>query len=70
MLYLPEEDRLRSYTDHLLKDNIIGKNEVKKVSLFFVNQQFMENAKADLETTLKTVEPYVLKTLIRCYALK
>ena len=63
ILQLQEEDRLRSYTDKLLKDNIIGRNGVKKGTQFFVNPQLIKNAKVNLKTTLKTVEPYVLRTL-------
>lgn len=64
ILQLQAEDRLRSYTDKLLKDNIIGRNGAKKGTQFFVNPQLIKNAKVNLKTTLKTVEPYVLKTLI------
>lgn len=64
MLQLQEEERLRSYTDKLLKDNIIGRNGAKKGTQFFVNPQLIKNAKVNLKTTLKTVEPYVLRTLI------
>ena len=64
ILHLQEEYRLRSYTDKLLKDNIIGRNGVKKGTQFFVNPQLIKNAKVNLKTTLKTVEPYVLRTLI------
>lgn len=64
ILQLQAEDRLRSYTDRLLKDNIIGRNGAKKGTQFFVNPQLIKNAKVNLKTTLKTVEPYVLKTLI------
>ena len=59
-----EADRLRSYTDKLLKDNIIGRTGAKKGTQFFVNPQLIKNAKVNLKTTLKTVEPYVLRTLI------
>lgn len=55
---------MRSYTDKLLKDNIIGRNGAKKGAQFFVNPQLIKNAKVNLKTTLKTVEPYVLRTLI------
>ena len=64
ILQLQDEDRLRSYTDKLLKDNIIGRNGAKKGTQFFVNPQLIKNAKVNLKTTLKTVEPYVLRTLI------
>lgn len=39
----------------------------RKVLSFFVNPQLIKNAKVNLKTTLKTVEPYVLRTLIMEY---
>ena len=63
-LQLSEEDRLRSYVASLLKDNLIHKNGIKKGTYFLVNPQLIKNAKTGVKTTLKTVEPHVLKTLI------
>lgn len=63
-LQLSEEERLRSYVDALLKDNLISKNGVKKGTSFYINPQLIKNAKTGIKTTLKTVEPHVLKTLI------
>lgn len=63
-LQLSEEDRLRSYVDALLKENLISKNGVKKGTCFYINPKLIKNAKAGIKTTLKTIEPHVLKTLI------
>lgn len=64
ILQLSEEERLRSYTDRLVKDNIICRNGVKKGSFFSINPQLIKNAKVNLVTTLKTLEPHALKALI------
>lgn len=63
-LQLTEENRLRSYVDLLVKENLICKSGVKKGTCFYVNPQLIKNAKTGIKTTLKTVEPHVLKTLI------
>lgn len=63
-LQLTEENRLRGYVDSLVKENLICKNGVKKGTYFYVNPQLIKNAKVGVKTTLKTVEPHVLKTLI------
>ena len=64
MLQLSEDERLRSYTDMLLRNHLIGKTGVKKGTQFSVNSQLIKNAKVNLKTSLKTIEPYVLKTLV------
>lgn len=64
LLQLTEEDRLRSYTDKLLKDGLIVNSGVKKGNWFKVNPKLIENSKANIKTTLKTIEPYALKGLI------
>lgn len=64
MLQLSEEERLRSYTDMLLREKLIGKSGVRKGTQFFVNPQLIKNAKVNLKTSLKTIEPYVLRTLV------
>ena len=48
-----EADRLRSYTDKLLKDNIIGRNGAKKGTQFFVNPQLIK--KVNLKTTISEI---------------
>jgi ATP-dependent DNA helicase RecG len=64
ILQLPEEVRLNSYTSELLKKGIIGERGVGKGSSFFVNPKIISNSKANLKTSLKTIEPYRLKALI------
>lgn len=64
ILQLSEEERLRSYTDKLVKDNIVCKEGVKKGSFFSINPQLIKNAKVNLVTTLKTLESHALKALI------
>ena len=63
-LQLSDEDRLRSYVDLLVKDNLICKRGVKKGTYFIVNPKLLQNAKTGVKTTLRTVEPHVLKTLV------
>lgn len=63
-LQLTDEDRLRSYVGNLMKQSIIQTRGNKKGTQFFVNQEVVRNAKANIITTLKTVEPHVLKALI------
>lgn len=50
-----EADRLRSYTDKLLKDNIIGRNGAKKGTPFFVNPLLIKNVKVNLKTTISEI---------------
>ena len=63
-LQLTEDSRLRSYVDGLLQEKIICKTGVKKGTQFYINPRLIENAKANITTSLRTLEPYVLKTLI------
>lgn len=64
ILQLTEEDRLRSYIDKLIKDGIICRSGVKKGSALYVNPQLIKNSKANIKTSLRTIEPYALKALI------
>lgn len=64
ILQLSEEERLRSYTEKLVRDNIVCKDGVKKGNYFNINPQLIKNAKVNLKTTLKTLEPHALKALI------
>jgi ATP-dependent DNA helicase RecG len=63
-LQLSEEDRLRSYVKTLLDENLICKTGVKKGTCFYINPKLIHNAKAGIKTTLRTIEPHVLKTLV------
>ncbi len=63
-LQLSEEERLRNYVDDLLKQHLICKDGIKKGTSFIINPQLIKNAQVGIKTTLRTVEPHVLKTLI------
>ena len=64
-LQLPESDRLRSYVDLLCSKNIVQTRGRGKGTKYFVNPEIITNSKANIQTTLKTIEPYRLKELIR-----
>jgi ATP-dependent DNA helicase RecG len=64
ILQLSAEERLRSYIDNLDKNNLITKGGVKKGSFFQINTTLLKNAKSNIVTSLKTIEPHVLKALI------
>lgn len=63
-LQLNEDDRLRSYTEKLVKDGLVCKSGNTKGVRFYVNPQLIKNSKANLKTSLKSLEPYALKALI------
>ena len=65
ILQLSAEERLRSYIDNLDKSHLIIKSGVKKGSYFQINPTLLRNAKSNIVTTLKTIEPHVLKALIK-----
>ena len=44
---------------------MITKSGVKKGSHFQINPTLLRNAKSNIVTTLKTIEPHVLKALIK-----
>lgn len=64
-LQLSAEERLRSYIDNLDKSHLITKSGVKKGSYFQINPTLLRNAKSNIVTTLKTIEPHVLKALTK-----
>lgn len=65
LLQLPETDRMRSYVDRLLKQHILITRGIKKGTEFLINPRLITNAKLNILTTLKTVEPYTLEALIK-----
>ena len=65
ILQLSAEERLRSYIDNLDKSHLITKSGVKKGSYFQITPTLLRNAKSNIVTTLKTIEPHVLKALIK-----
>ena len=64
-LQLPSDDRLRSYVDKLLTDGLIIKSGKGKGNQFQVNPQLIKNARVNIKTSLKTIEPYALKALVK-----
>ena len=63
-LQLPESDRLRSYVEILCSNGIVQTRGRGKGTKYFVNPDIISNSKANIRTTLKTIEPYRLKELI------
>ena len=63
-LQLPESDRLRSYVDILCTKNVVLTRGRGKGTKYYVNPDIISNSKANIQTTLKTIEPYRLKELI------
>ena len=63
-LQLPESDRLRSYVDILGTKNIVKTRGRGKGTKYYVNPDIISYSKANIRTTLKTIEPYRLKELI------
>lgn len=63
-LQLPETDRLRSYVDILCSNKIILTRGRGKGTKYLVNPTIIYNSRANIRTTLKTIEPYRLKELI------
>lgn len=64
-LQLPGDDRLRSYVDKILAEGLIIKSGRGKGNQFQVNPQLIKNARVNIKTSLKTIEPYALKALIK-----
>ncbi len=64
LLQLQDGERMRTYVKDLLKLNILVSRGNKKGTAFMVNSELVHNAKLNLKTSLKTIEPYRLKALI------
>lgn len=64
-LQLPEEDRLRSYVEPMTSLGIIMSRGRGKGTKYYVNPKIISESKANITTTLKAIEPYRLKELIR-----
>ena len=63
-LQLLESDRLRSYVDILCAKSIVLTRGRGKGTKYYVNPEIISNSKANIKTTLKTIEPYRLRELI------
>ena len=64
-LQLPEADRLRSYVEPLVSQEIILARGRGKGTKYYVNPAIISDSKANIQTTLKAIEPYRLKELIK-----
>lgn len=64
-LQLSDDERLRSYVTTLVKRGLILQKGIHKGSYYIINPVLINHAKANkIPTTLKTVEPDVLRSLI------
>ena len=63
-LQLTEQDRLRSYVEPLLTNDIINSKGIGKGTKYEISLLFLNKSKYQSPTTLKTIEPYRLKALI------
>jgi ATP-dependent DNA helicase RecG len=64
LLQLIDNKRQRSYTDKLVDLGIVITREIKKGNSFLINPKIIANSKANIKTSLKTVEPHRLMALI------
>lgn len=64
-LQLTASERLRSYLDYLEKNQLITRGGIKKGAYFQINPILLRNAKSNIVTSLKMIEPHVLKALIK-----
>ena len=64
LLQLVDNKRQRSYTDKLVELGILVTRGIKKGNTFLVNPKIIANSKANIKTSLKTIEPYRLIALI------
>ena len=64
-LQLPETNRLRSYLDPLTSLRIVLSRGRGKGTKYYVNPIIISDSRANIITTLKTIEPYRLKELIK-----
>lgn len=64
-LQFPNNERLRGYIEPLLDNGIIVSSGRGKGTKYSINPKLVNSAKSNIPTTLKTIEPYRLKELIR-----
>jgi len=63
-LQLTGDDRLRSYTERLLDQEIIRSQGQGKGTAYIINPQLIQAAKANVRPTLRTMEQHKLRALI------
>lgn len=64
LLQLTENGRLRNYVDNLVSLGILQTRGIRKGTQYVLNPQLINNARLNVPTTLKTIEPHRLKALI------
>lgn len=64
-LQLLKGERLRSWVDALLSNEIVISRGTGKGVKYSINPDFIAKSKVQIPTTLKTIEPYRLKALIK-----
>ncbi|MDR1380286.1 MAG: hypothetical protein LBJ47_02280 [Tannerella sp.] len=64
LLQLVDNKRQRSYTGKLADLGIIVTRGIRKGNTFLVNPKIIANSKANIKTSLKTIEPHRLMALI------
>lgn len=65
ILQLSDEDRLRTWTIPLVKQDIIVSRGSGKGNAFVINPKLLTNSKLNIKPTLKTIESHVLEELIK-----
>ena len=63
-LQLPADSRLRDYVGYLVSEQIVECRGRGKGCRYVLNPNLTINAKSNIPTTLKTIEPYRLRALI------
>jgi ATP-dependent DNA helicase RecG len=64
-LQLTELERMRSFVGKLLDQQIIVAQGVKKGTAYLINPKLISDSKLNIKPSLRTVEPHVLKVLIK-----
>ncbi|MCB9221545.1 MAG: ATP-binding protein [Candidatus Kapaibacterium sp.] len=65
ILQLSDEERLRTWTSSLTKQEIILTRGSGKGNAFIINPKLLSNSKLNIKPTLKTIESHVLEELIQ-----
>lgn len=63
-LQLSNQERLKNYTEKLLSEKLIVREGNKKGTSYSVNPTLIKNSRANIKTTLKTIEKHALKALV------
>jgi len=64
VLQLPDDERLKTWYSSLVEQKILEIHGIKKGTSFIINPKLLSGSKLNIKPTLKTIEPYRLKSLI------